>query len=105
MRKGKQMTEQEDEQKFCLEIAEFPGADMPWLTEKARAIEEAMGERLPGMFLWHSVVAHPEIDGIRVFFQIDPDSDGIDETVPGTLIDIIREIAGDDLPGSDPIAA
>lgn len=77
------MTEQEDEQKFCLEIAEFPGADMPWLTEKARAIEEAMGERLPGMFLWHSVVAHPEIDGIRVFFQIDPAATESTKRCPG----------------------
>ncbi len=99
------MTDKDEAQKVCLEFADFPGADMPWLIEKAKAIEEAMSERLAGVFLWHSVVAHPEIDGFRVFFQVDPEGDGLDETMPKMLIDIIREIAGDDLPGDHPLAA
>lgn len=99
------MTDVDEPQKVCLEFADFPGADMPWLIEKAKAIEEEMSKRLPGVFLWHSVVAHPEIDGFRVFFQVDPDGDGIDDSVPETLIAIIREVADDDLPGDQALAA
>ena len=99
------MSDVDEPQKVCLEFADFPGADMPWLIEKAKAIEEAMSVRLDGVFLWHSVVAHPEIDGFRVFFQIDPGGDGINDSVPTTLMAIIREIAGDDLPGDQALAA
>ncbi len=98
------MAEQDEVQKVCLEFAEFPGADMPWLIEKAKLIEEAMDERLAGAFLWHSVAAHPEIDGFRVFFQVDPNGT-IDASVPETLLAIIREVAGDSLPGDRELAA
>lgn len=99
------MTQMDEAKKVCLEFTDFHGADMPWLIEKAEAIEKAISERLAGAFLWHSVVAEPEIDGFRVFFQVDPDGDGIDPTVPETLVGIIREIAAEDLPGRDQMAA
>ena len=99
------MVEKDEARKICLEFSDFPGADMPWLIEKAKAIEDAMSERLSGVFLWHSVVGEPEISGFRVFFEVDPDGDGIDDTVPETLVGIIREVAGDDLPGDQSLAA
>ncbi|MCO5316648.1 MAG: hypothetical protein M9938_10895 [Solirubrobacterales bacterium] len=99
------MTEQNDRGRFCLEFADFPNGGQPGLIEKAEAIEEAMTERLPGVFTWHSVVASPEIGGVKVFFNVDPDGEGINETVPETLIGIIREIGGRGLPGNDPVAA
>jgi hypothetical protein len=99
------MTDVDEGQKVCLEFADFPGADMPWLLEKAQAIEDAMSERLEGVFLWHSVVGEPDIDGFRVFFEIDPDGGGLDPSVPETLISIIREVAGDELPGDQALAA
>lgn len=98
------MTEQDDERKYCLEFADFPGSGLPWLTAKAEAIERAIGERLSGVFLWHSVVADPEIHGFRVCFEIDPDGGGISETVPETLVAIIRETAVHDLPDSKTLA-
>jgi hypothetical protein len=99
------MTDVDEAQKVCLEFADFPGADMPWLLEKAQAIEDAMSEQLDGVFLWHSVVGEPEISGFRIFFEIDPDGGGLDRSVPETLISIIREVAGDDLPGDQALAA
>lgn len=93
------MVEKDEAKKICLEFADFPGADRPWLIEKAQQIEEAMSERLDGVFLWHSVVAEPEISGFRVFLQVDPESEGIDPTVPDTLVEIIREIACEAPPG------
>jgi hypothetical protein len=104
VKKGMLMTDENEAQKVCLEFADFPGADMPWLVEKAKGIEDAMTERLPGAFLWHSVVAHPEIDGFRVFFQVDPQGGGPDDSMPETLMEIIREIAGDP-PGEQALAA
>lgn len=98
------MVEENEDRKVCLEFADFPGVDMPWLMEKAQAIEAAMDERLGGVFLWHSVVGEPEISGFRVFFEIDPDV-SLDRSVPETLISIIREVAGDDLPGGQSLAA
>jgi len=98
------MSEVDESQKLCLEFADFPGADMPWLIEKAKGIEDAMTERLPGAFLWHSVVADAEIQGFRVFFQIDPEGGGLEDSVPETLIGIIREIAGNP-PGEQSLAA
>lgn len=99
------MTDVDEPQKICLEFAEFPGAEMPWLIEKAKVIEEAMSLRLDGMFVWHSVVAHPEIAGFRVFFQVDPDSGGFDRSATTTLVEIVREATGDDLSGSAGLAA
>ena len=98
------MADNDEPNKVCLEFADFPGAHMAWLVEKAKMIEDAMSEKLAGVFLWHSVVASPEIDGFKVFFQIDPDGD-LDPTVPERLVAIIREIASDDLPGERPLAA
>lgn len=94
-----------EDRKICLEFADFPGADLPWLMEKAQEIEDAMGERLGDQFLWHSVVGEPEISGFRVFFEVDPDGPGPDPSMPETLIAIVREIAAEDLPGDQTLAA
>ena len=94
-----------DDGKICLEIADFAGVDATWLMAKAQAIEDAMGEQLGEQFLWHSVVGEPEISGFRVFFQLDPDGPGPDSSMPETLIDIIRDITGDDRPGKQDLAA
>lgn len=102
--KGKTMIDN-DAGNICLEFADFPGADLPWLLKKAQEIEDAMSERLRGEFLWHSVVGEPEISGFRVYFGVDPNGGGLDPTVPATLIEIIREIAGDDLPHDQSLAA
>lgn len=99
------MTDVNEAQKVCLEFADFPGADLPWLLEKAQAIEDAIGERLDGAFLWHSVVGEPEISGFRVFFEVDPEGPGPDSTMPETLVGIIREIACEDLTGDQNLAA
>ena len=96
--------EENGNQKMCVEFAEFPGADGPWLIEKAKAIEDAMSERLAGVFRWHSVVGEPDISGFRVFFELDRDHE-LDPSVPETLIDIIREVAGEDLPRDRNLAA
>ena len=93
-----------DDQKFCLEFADFTG-ELTWLLEKAEAIEDAMGEQLAGAFLWHSVVAEPDIDGFRVFFEVDPAGPGLDRSVPEKLIGIIREIVMSDPPGDQELAA
>ena len=98
------MTGVADDQKFCLEFADFTG-ELPWLLEKAQAIEDAMGEELAGAFLWHSVVAEPDIDGFRVFFEVDPAGSGLDDSVPDKLIGIIREIVMSDPPRDQELAA
>lgn len=86
------MASQDEGQKVCIEIADLPRDDLAWLSDTAAAIEGAIGEELPTAFGWHRVEAASDINGVRILFELATPGDGSGDTVPETLMGIVRRV-------------
>ncbi len=82
---------------FCMEVSHFPDVDEAWLEERARAIGEAINDRLIHKIEWGRVYVLPDRNGIGLVFLMWPEFKA-DPEVAGTFMEIICEKTDIDLP-------